>query len=1170
MQRSSTAICIVIGLALLLSFTVKATYGQAVTGTLIGTVQDQTGAIVPNAHVTLTNEGTNVMAETTSSQQGFYTFPNLNPGSYTVSVEAPGFKNVISRNNIVQVQKTTSVDITLAPGAVSTKITVRGQTPLIQTTTSDLGMTITQAQLKNLPISGRVAALLLQLAPGTTPAAWGAGNPEDAAGAASTAPGGAGGGVYTSANGFPFEGNLYLVDGVTDVELANAYMGIQIPFAMIAEVKVETSNPSAEYGTFGGMISNVTTKSGTNSFHGQLFEYNRNTDFNARDHFSGLNPPFHSNQFGGEIDGPIIKNKLFFAGDLQWLKQAQGASGIWSLPTAAARTGDLSGFVVNGAGPITNPMACYYSAVANGLPGAVPCTASPAVTVAGTYDTVPSADIVPIAKNFFQSSVWPLPNLPGSVNNSTFVQLTDASFPQEDVRVDYPFSQHDHFFARMSYGQRAVTQPLHVGNDPSPAIFMNDGNANATNQLTNDVVGWDHIFSPNMMNQLRIGYSRFATSDFDTAYGTSENNVLGVPNGNIGAWSDTSGIAAVYIGGFNGTGDPGWVPNTLGRLSNIYQLDDAFTLVKGRNDLKFGVSIQPIQSRYYNAQDDPRGVFATSGNFTGNGSNGASVADWLVGALSSVTRDHFFDKPNTRIKYYGFFGQDDVRVTQGLTLNLGLRYDIYTFPVDKNNMQSNFVTSGPDAGMIQMASSSNRSPNVNNYYGDVSPRLGFAYTPDNGKTAFRGAFGVSYFPDNFGANSGTLESNYPEDLLQNNSAASSGCADLYSGPGAYTGTGLAKYSQCGSLLLANGLPGNTGTSAYSLLVPPSVAPGGAVAPLPGFGVFQMPVNFRQDEAASWNISLERQLGPVMSIHAAYVGTAGYHLYHDYQLNQCDPTAYTIGPTYSQLQAQYGTSVYPNFPNCMPFYGIAPTIATMDYRASGGKSHYNAGQFVFQRHQGTNLTFTAAYTWSKMMDNISNPIDSYSAKEEEVTAGWQRNNYPQVLTLTYVYTLPFGRGQRFAGSVSPIENAVVGGWVVSGITNFRSGAPLLMTAGTGDLLPQNSGQRANYNCSSPANPHTVNEWFQTSCFSQPVGFVFGNAGVGEGGISGPRYQDWDMSVSKAIRLAEHTQVQFQAQHFNVFNHTNFQNPDTNQPDSSFGVISGDFLPRMGQLGMVFSF
>ncbi len=332
------------------------------------------------------------------------------------------------------------------------------------------------------------------------------------------------------------------------------------------------------------------------------------------------------------------------------------------------------------------------------------------------------------------------------------------------------------------------------------------GNINATNQTTNDVVGWDHTFGSNgaMMNQLRLGYSRFATTAFAPSYGVAENNVLGVPNGNIAAYPETSGVAAVSINGFEGTGDAGWVPDTLGRLSNIFQINDAFTLVRGRHNLKFGIAIQPIQARVFNSQNDPRGQLSAGGNYTGTGSNGAAIADWLVGALSYVARDHFFDKPNTRTSQIGEFAQDDLRLTNKLTLNLGVRYDVYTHPVDTKNLQSNFVTTGPNAGLIQVASSSNRGPNVNTFYGNIAPRVGAAYTPDNGKTAIRGAFGVSYFNGNFGADGGTLERNFPELEQENNSAPLNNCSTPY-GLGNIN-PNPAEFSNCGSLILAKGLP----------------------------------------------------------------------------------------------------------------------------------------------------------------------------------------------------------------------------------------------------------------------------------------------------------------------------------------------------------------------------
>jgi hypothetical protein len=1199
----------VAGLLILLCLAARVAPAQAVKGTLLGTVQDPSGAVVANANVIITDEGTSVSSKTTTGPEGFYTFPDLIPGQYTVTVDAKGFKTTISQHNGVSVERSTRVDIKLTPGAVNEQVTVSGYTPLVETTTSDLGYSVDKTQINNLPINGRNPGMLMQLAPGSTPAAWGAGNGEDSSTASTTAPGGGGGGAYTSQNGFPFESNLYLVDGVTDVELENAYQGLQIPFAFISEVKLETSNPTAEYGSFGAQVSNITTKTGTNRFHGQAFEFSRNGAFNASDYFSKINPPFHYNQFGAEVDGPIIKDKLFFAADFQWLKLATSSSGITSVPTAAARSGNLTAFNVTQGGktygPIGNPMACFYSAKANGLPNPQPCTASAAISpLTGTADTVPASDIEPIAgtaTGYFQSSVWPLPNLSGAVNNANYLSANDASEPQEDARVDWAISQTDRFFARFGYSNRTINQPFTLGGQKTIFLSNNGNNINATNQASNNVVGWDHTFgaTAHMINQLRLGFSRFATDSFTLANGVSENNILGVPNGNIGAYPDTSGIAEVNISGFMGTGGPGWTPQTLGRLSNIYQLNDAFTLVHGRHNLKFGIAYSYIQARVFNSQNDPRGQFCANGNYTGTPldphygglipsnpaqGNGSAIADWLVGAMgnggncqgAAVARDHFFAPPNTRQKQIGEFVQDDFRLTNRLTLNLGVRYDVYTHPVDTKNLQSNFVKSGPNAGMIQLASSSNRGPNVDTYYGNVAPRVGAAYTPDNGKTAFRGAFGVSYFNGNFGANGGTLERNFPLLQQENNPAPLNNCSTPYgvvpsSGP-VLVNPNPAQNSTCGSLILANGLPGNvtTGNPVYVPIVPLNVPPGGFIAPPKGFGVYQVASNFRPGQAMNWNVTIERQLSQVMSIHAAYVGTKGAYLYNDWQLNQCNPTGFTQGPTYAQLQAQYGTSVYPNFPQCTPYYSIAPGISTLDFRNSGANSHYNSGQFLFERRQGANLTFTAGYTWSKLMDNRSNQLSAYDFKQYLVNAGWQRNNFPQVLILTYVYTLPFGRGQHFANNVSQAEDMIIGGWTFSGVTWFRSGPPLLMSASSQYLLGQNQGQRANYQCSVPVNPHTISQWFDTTCFSQPVGFVFGNTGVGQGKIYGPRYQSWDMSFGKAIHITEQYHLQFTAQFFNIFNHVNYQTPDQNVADSSFGKISNDFLPRQGMLGLVFSF
>jgi hypothetical protein len=517
-----------------------------------------------------------------------------------------------------------------------------------------LGTVIDAQQINNLPVNGRLFQTLMFLAPGTTPAAWGD-QIENPAAAGSTAPGGGGGGTYSSVNGFPFQGNLYLVDSVLNVEPQNAYITIAIPFADIAEMKMETNNPTAEYGTFGGAVVNLTTKTGTNQFHRQLFEYVRNTDFNAKDYFSHLNPPYHANQFGGEIGGPILRDKLFFSGDFQELLQHAGSSGLLTVPTAAARTGDLSAF----GAPVTNTAVCQMIASANGLAG-VPCTAN----------AVPAADISPIAAAILSPSVIPLPNRSGITNNYSYAVVGTETMPQFDVRGDYAFSDKDRFFLRSSYAHRKYTAP-------SPGtVFMNGGNAYGNNSSFNDVVGWNHFFNSNMINEARVGFSRYYTVDFNNAYGI----ILGIPNGNISTLPITSGIAQFNISDFSGTGDPGWVPNGLGRLANIFEYVDTVSMIHGRHSLKLGASVERVETSVRNAQNDPRGIVNFGGGYTGAGTQGSALADFLVGGPSAVDRDLFPSTPATRVTYLGVFGQDDLRLNQKLTVNLGFA-GIFTRPL---------------------------------------------------------------------------------------------------------------------------------------------------------------------------------------------------------------------------------------------------------------------------------------------------------------------------------------------------------------------------------------------------------------------------------------------------------------------------------------------------------
>jgi hypothetical protein len=1169
-------------LVILLGLPAAQCFAQGISGIIVGSVADTSGGIVVGASISIKNNQTGVSYSTTTGSEGFYTVPNLPPGEYSVTAESKGFKSSVSAAVEVHVEETTRVDFTLSPGEPTERVQVTGEAPLVESTTSDIGSVIEEKQINDLPINGRIFQMMVFLVPGTTPQAWGD-QDENPAASGSTLGGGPGNGTYASVNGFFFAGNNFMVDGVHDNEPANDYININIPFAGIQEMKIETSNPTAEYGTFGGAVINLTTKSGTNSFHGQAFDYVRNEDFNARDSFALVKAPYHANQLGGAIGGPIKKDKLFFFTDFQYLTQHAGQTYTLNVPTAAERTGDLSGLVVNGKGPISNAAACQTLAIANGLTGGVPCTASSAVTVAGTYDTVPAADISPIATAVLSPSIIPLPNNT-SASNAIFNTVNTESVPQFDARVDYAFSDHDRFFARESYLHRDFTSP-------SPGTpYMMGSNPNATNDNHSAVIAWDHIFSGTMTNQFRVGFNRYVTNDFVDSFGsTNINNTLGILNGNLSGIPATYGIAQFNFQNINlsPTGDPGPIPNGLGRLANIFEFSEGYNKILGRHSLKFGADIQHIQGGVANPQNNPRGCFNFNGEYTGN-----TLADFLVGAPGgggcpgggAVERDLFIDLPAVRFNFLGFYAQDDIRVNHELTINIGLRYDIYTTPVSVKNTQSNFLDSGPDAGLIQLATPNNRAPNVNTAYGNVGPRFGLAYSPDNGKTAVRGAFGISYFPDNFGADSGTLERNYPE-LIQENfltfNEPTSGC----------TLTATPEFTSCGSLILANGLPGVTASANsgfYPLLVQPSSAggvpcftgfgttvttPAGFVCPPAGSAVFEIQQNFKPDEAYSWNISVQRQLTHDMSFQAAYVGNEGFNLFHNYQLNQCYPPESGLAPG-------TGSTPFTDYPGCLPFPGVIPSgpaagglvLSAVNARNSDGKSRYNALELELQKRTAVGLTLQASYTFSKLLDNVDNPISAYDTSLQLVGVGWKNGNYPQTFVVSYVYDLPVGTGRKYLSDATGPLKTIVSGWQASGITTFRAGGALLINAPNNLLPPGADQETANFLCAGQPmnNPHTRAEWFDTSCFDQPAVGTIGSARTGN--VYGPGFQQWDFSLSKVTTLwSESKQLKFEANFFNLFNQTNLSSPDTNVQDGNFGKITSDNgQPRQIQLGLKFIF
>jgi hypothetical protein len=1058
-------------------------HGQAITGRLVGTVQDNNQGAVPNAKVTITNLATNLATELQTDSQGNYVAPSLPSGMYKVTVAANGFRQSVASNVSVNVAQTTRLDVTLEVGNVQETVEVTGAAALVQSTTSDLGEIVDRRQIQTLPLNGRIFSQLIQLVPGAVPAGFGAA-PE----AGSTA--GARSATSASVNGLPWVGTTYYMDGIENKETLNAFISMSPPIEAIEEFKVQTNSASAEYGAFGGGVVNLTLRSGTNEFHGSLFEYLRNDALNARDFFAASKNPFKTNQFGGTFGGPIVKNKAFFFGDYQGLRLRGGRPFTASVPTQAMREGRFlasEGFTAT----IYDPLS----------------SADPTQRAAFANNQIPTSRIDPVSAKAL--ALWPLPNRAGLVNNYIENISQRQDFNQIDIRGDYQFAKMGRLFVRESYSKRALRSAL-----PN-APFLAFGEINSDSRDHNAVIGHSYSFTPTLLNEFRFGFNRFNTEHYGSDSNLDKNNELGIKNGNLTAFPETRGVANFGVPGLTGTGAPGFT-NAL-RLSNTYQLTENMTWVKKAHTIKFGADLKRIESTLTNPESNPRGFFNFNTNFTSrNGTGGAAFASFLLGYPDNYGRSIVDTRPAVRMFFGGFYVQDDWRVTRKLTLNLGLRYDIFTHPRERHNRHSNLDLG---TGKIVLATDDNRGPNIDTYTKNFGPRIGFAYSPDEGKTAVRASFGMGYFPDNFGATGGTLERNYP--FFQTFSLAAS---DRF--------TPFARLS-------VDGLPGFISQPRTATIDPPA-----------GLSLFYIPSNFRQDTVVMWQLSVQRQLHATGVAEIAYVGNHGYHLFSG---NRNINVPLAPGPG----------AIDPR----RPYFSILPRNQTINQRNSDGSSSYHGLQFKYSKRFSAGLQALVSYTWSKTIDD-TNLIWPHDNRINRGVGTGKAPDIPHVLSASYLYELPMGKGKPLLGNIPRPLDFVIGGWQVNGITSLRSGTPLVVTVATSQL---NTGTNnyADLKCSEVGRPKTVEQWFDTSCFTAPAQFVFGNSGKSH--VRGPGVVNFDLSLFKKFALDEKRALEFRAEFFNAFNNPHFANPNTSQGASNFGRISGTVLtPREIQFGLKLSF
>ena len=1053
-------------------------FSQGTTATLDGIVRDQSGAVVPGATVTVVNTHTGISSTTTTNGEGDFVAPFLLPGLYRATAEKQGFKKVVREGITLSVGDTIRVEFVLEVGSLTDITTVTAEAPLVKADTSEIGQVVQQKPIEELPLNsstGRNFTALMTLIPGAIRT-----NPVGTFDAPQ-------GNSSFAVNGQRDSENNYQVDGADNNEVLLGIVTILPPPEALSEFKIQTNNYSAEFGRAGGAVINVDTRSGTNQIHGSAFEFVRNSYFSGRGPFDPATlPPLRQNEWGGTLGGPIRRNRIFFFGDYEGFRQASGTTYIASVPTAAERSGVF--LASDGAGTIYNP--------SSGAPF--------------PNNTIPASAINPAGQALL--NLFPLPNLPGVAsagtgvaNNFTGPVVQTQHVTRVDSRVDAALTAKDSVFVRYSIFNAFTALPplfgpVATGNVPGAP---GQGPSRDQSAVASDV----HVFSPTLINEARFSYSRIRDTYYNYDYGQNLATQIGIPN--INAFGPIStGLPIIAISGLNYLGTEGPIPAL--RYENSFEWIDNVTWIHGKHRVKFGADIHRMRDDFYQISlASPRGQFNFDQNYTSNAGaarTGLGIASALLGDPATESRGVIYDFPSNRIFEPFFFVQDDIKLTQKLTLNLGLRYELYYPPVDAFNNQSNFdLRSG---SMLLAARGGNSRALVNLDANNFAPRFGFAYAW-NTNTVVRGGYGISYFPDKFGATGGTLNDNYPFISLQ-------------------TVTPPSIYAPSAQYSLSAGIPSP---------VPPNLNQ--AAVPLVGSATYFDP-NYKMGYVQFWNLTVQRQLTKDTVLEVSYVGNKGTHLFGNNHINLNLPLP---GPG----------AVVPR----QPFYGLNPLATTINLRDSSEYSIYHALQVKFQKRLSQGFWLLFSYAYAKSIDDMAtsyNPLDWNG-----VTRGPSGNDFTHAFTISSVYELPIGRGHALLPHMNPVLDVFLGGWQANGIYTFHTGLPSTATLTSGLASQEvNTGgsDRPNQIAAAalPSSQRSLAEYFNTAAFAAlpAASYVFGNAGRDT--IRGPSFSNLDCSLFKNFEIKERYKLQVRGEFFNVANHPNYGQPGTSFGTATFGTIT----------------
>ena len=1093
-----------------------------IAGELTGRILDSSGAGVPGAHIELTKSSTDLQQATVATNSGDYVFINLTPGTYRIDVTATGFSRLSHTGITVITGETVTADLRLTVGDDQQTIKVDGDEPLLQTATSNIETNISGPLIAAMPLNSRNFVQLATLAPGVE------------------LPPGT---VLPRINGGRPRTNEYLFDGISALQPEPGQVAFFPILDDIQEFTVESNNVPAEFGRFNGGVVNVSTRSGSNALHGSLYEFFRNEDLNARNYFSttGRKPEYRRNLYGATIGGPIFHNRLFFFADYQGIKQLIGVTRISTIPTLSERQG-----IFTGISEIFDPATT--------------------TVVAGKFvrqefpQDVINTPLDPAAKALLARFPTPT-NFTAAANNYTRTANDADHQNQFDTRVDGAFRSRDRAFGRYSFFKE-VEQPVTPLPDGSGVIsgsVMGTGGVPGLSNVLGQqaVFNETHTFSPRMLNDFRLGYTRRGNGIAGTILGDTASAALGIP----GIPANAAFNNALPLFTFTGFQQLGPSASTFSQYQTaVWQAVDTAVFTRGRHAFKAGIDLRWYQLNAV-APPNPTGSFAfttTGTNQQGlvisapdKRTNGNAIASFLLGQVDTFQIDLQESKIRPRDFIEEYFVQDDWKLSSRLTANIGARWSLHFPSTEKTNQGAVFNLQTQQLDYLGQNGNSRSAREL--HYANVAPRVGFSYQLTQ-KMVVRSGFGI-VFIDQSGITTPFTTPQFP--FIQN----------------------VQQKTQ------------DSVNSAFTLSTGPSVAPIPLTANAGlGQSVYTAKRTAGSGYAQQWNLAVQREITNNLSIEFAYVGSRIIHVgIPDSNLNQLTAAQLAQGaplltkvpnPYYGQLPASSsigGKTVtqaqllkpYPRFLN----------VAT--YRNNTGTTNYNAAEAKVEQRFAHGFSFLFAYTQSKLIDDassvfsttvLSSPNSSSLIAADTFHPRLERDSssgdMPNVTSFSAIYDLPAGRGHRFASS--GLASSVLGGWALNGILSLQSGMPVTITQATNNnAFAGFALQRPNLvgKPNLPPDQRTPGQYFNTAAFATAPQFTIGSASRNP--ARGPAYRDIDFALVKHTSLPGETDVDFRAEIFNLMNTPEFSQPNGSFGSAAFGSITSTVTdPRVVQFAIRF--